>query len=139
MTCNKKGLEEQVGVLTKVVEVLDKTVEKLNKRQIEFSEKIQNIENERGRDKQRIADLELTLSTKEAGRRDYDLLAVKLMKEVTGRKRGMDYRDVRSLFCFKSDTEAYRLMQRAITDYPEYIEEREIKNSNRHKKILCPR
>ena len=118
---------------------LEKRCEKLELQVAEFREKLIDLENEWGKDKMRIADLELTLTTKEGGRRDFDFLSVKLMKEVMGRKRGMDYRDVRNFLDFKSDKEAYRIIDRVANNFFSSVEIRVIKNSNRSKKILCRR
>lgn len=61
---------------------------------------------------QRVTKLESYLTTKsESSRRDFNLLAVDLKKEVLQRgKRGLNYNDIMFLFRFKSHQEAYRLM-----------------------------
>lgn len=92
---------------------------------------------ERALDRERLSVFYDYMSIKEKRRRDYDWEAAKLKKEVSKRKRGMDYRDVRNFLDFKSDIESYRAMDRAIENFPMDLEMKEIKNSNRSKKILC--
>jgi hypothetical protein len=94
---------------------------------------------ERGLDRERLSVFYDYMDIKKSGRRDYDWEAAKLKKEVLKRERGMDYRDVRNFLTFKSDKEAYRVMERTIGNYPLDIEMKEVKYSNRRKKILLPR
>lgn len=94
---------------------------------------------ERGLDRERLSVFYDYMDIKKSGRRDYDWEAAKLKKEVLKRERGMDYRDVRNFLTFKSDKEAYRVMERTIENFPLDIEIKEVKYSNRRKKILLPR
>lgn len=94
---------------------------------------------ERGLDRERLSVFYDYMDIKKSGRRDYDWEAAKLKKEVLKRERGMDYRDVRNFLTFKSDKEAYRVMERTIENFPLDIEMKEVKYSNRRKKILLPR
>jgi hypothetical protein len=94
---------------------------------------------ERGLDRERLSVFYDYMDIKKSGRRDYDWEAAKLKKEVLKRERGMDYRDVRNFLTFKSDKEAYRVMERTVENFPLDIEMKEVKYSNRRKKILLPR
>lgn len=95
---------------------------------------------QRGLDREKIKMFDDYMDLKGKGRRDYDNLAIKLKHEILRRRRrGMDYRDVVILFGFKSPMEAYRVMERTKEMFPEDIITRVIKNSNRNKKVLCPR
>lgn len=94
---------------------------------------------ERALDRDRLSVFYDYMDIKEKGRRDYDWEAAKLKKEVLKREKGMDYRDIRNFLDFKSDKEAYRVMQRTIEKFSLDIEIKEIRYSNRRKKILCPR
>jgi hypothetical protein len=94
---------------------------------------------ERGLDRERLSMFYDYMDIKKSGRRDYDWEAAKLKKEALKRERGMDYRDVRNFLTFKSDKEAYRVMERTIENFPLDIEMKEVKYSNRKKKILLPR
>lgn len=95
---------------------------------------------QRGLDREKLKMFDDYMDLKGKGRRDYDNLAIKLKHEILRRRRrGVDYRDVLMLFGFKSPMEAYRVMERTKEMFPEDIITRVIKNSNRNKKVLCPR
>lgn len=136
--------DEYVELILKLFEGLKEDYEKeIDKLKMDVAE----LEKERGKhdariawnaDKLRAFDDYIDLKTK--GRRDYDNLSIELKDEIVRRRRkGMDYRDVVILFRFKTNEEAYRVMERAIKNFPEDVKMREIKNSNKRKKILCPR
>jgi len=117
-------LKEQVRILLKEV--------------AELKEWRKDREDKDARREQRVIDLELTLLAKETGRRDYDLLATKLMREVMRRRRCMDYRDIVGFAHFKTSEEAYRLMARTEKNYPEYVQIRKITKGRGAKKVICP-
>jgi hypothetical protein len=95
---------------------------------------------QRGLDREKIKMFDDYMDLKGKGRRDYDNLAIKLKHEILRRRRrGMDYRDVVILFGFKSPMEAYRVIERTKEMFPEDVITRIIKNTNRSKKMLCPR
>ena len=76
---------------------------------------------------------------KEKGRRDYEHIAIQLKNEVLRRRRCMDYKEVQNFFRFKSPSEAYKLMDKTTNMFPDEIKMKVIKNSNKGKKIICPR
>ena len=99
-----------------IIKELKKRIDKLEKEQARDRE---NFGNERGMDRQRIADLEEYLDVKNnGGRRDFDLLTIKLKKEVLNRRTGMDYKDILNFFHFKSHEEAFRLMNKTVGNFP---------------------
>ena len=70
-------------------------------------------------DRARIKDLETYLEIKNnGGRRDFDLLTIKLKTEVLSRRTGMDYKDILNFFHFKSHEEAFRLMNKTVGNFP---------------------
>ena len=70
-------------------------------------------------DRARITELEMYLDIKNnGGRRDFDLLTIKLKKEVLSRRTGMDYKDILNFFHFKSHEEAFRLMNKTVGNFP---------------------
>lgn len=83
-----------------------------------LKKEIADLKYEQGKDRQRIAELELYINSKNEGRRDFDHLSVKLRKEVFDRKSGMDYKDVLNFFHFKSHEEAFRLMKKTAKKFP---------------------
>lgn len=89
-----------------------------------ISELEEGVNFERALDRRRISDLELYLSNKDdkSGRRDFDFLAIKLVKEVLRRPYGMSYSDVMNYFRFKSHIEAYRLMEKTAMNFPRELE-----------------
>lgn len=80
-------------------------------------EDISTLRYEQAKDRQRIAALELYFNSKNNGHRDFDLLAVELLKKLANRKR-MDYKDILNSFNFKSHEEAYRLMKKIALKFP---------------------
>ncbi len=92
-----------------------------------------------GQTRQKIAKLEAYLTTKNNGRRrDFDLLAVDLKKEVLRRgRKGMGYSDIMFFCRFKSPQEAYRLMDHTTTMFGDEVR---LHKSNSHKqcKKLVP-
>lgn len=89
-------------------------------------------------DREKIKMFDDYIDLKGRGRRDFDYLSIKLKKEVSKRKR-MDYVAICALFDFKSNEEAYRVMKKAIENFPLDLEVKEMKKSNRRKKVLCLR
>ena len=69
-------------------------------------------------DRQRIATLEFALDAISSGRRNYKVLASKLLKELQRRTTAMDYRDIRNFFHLSEDKEAYRLLHLTHKMYP---------------------
>lgn len=126
---------ENLGV-EEILKVLLTRYEKLEKRIKTLEEELSNQKYERAIDRQKIADLKLANHTKEGSQRDFDLLTVDLLKAVSARERGMDYRDVLSLFGFKSDTEAYRIMDRTVKKFPLDVKMKEVKYGKRAKKVI---
>jgi hypothetical protein len=141
------GVEEILNVLRTRYETLEDRIETLEKEISYKDELIYEIadlkewrkerEGEDARREQRVIDLELTLRAKENGRRDYDLLATKLMREVLRRHRCLDYRDIVGFGHFKTSEEGYRLMDRTQKNYPEYVQIRKIKKGRGTKKVIC--
>lgn len=85
----------------------------------DLKKEIIELRYEQAKDRQRIAELELYLGNKNnGGRRDFDLLSVKLMKEVLRRRKGMDYKDVLNFFRFNANVEAFRLMRKTAKNFP---------------------
>ena len=109
----------------------------LRKEVSELNEWRKDRVDEDARKEQRIIDLELTLRAEGTGRRDYNFLSTKLMREIMRRKRCMDYRDIVGFAHFKTDEEAYRLMNRTEKNYPQYVEIRKIKKGRTTKKVIC--
>lgn len=97
--------------------------------------KIIMMQNEMGRDKQRISELHDYIHTKEKGRGDFDYFSIQLRKELLKRGNGMDYKSVSDFFHFSAQ-EAYRVMDRASRNFPFEIEVQKIKNGAKRKKIV---
>ena len=132
-------IKVDVAQLEKRCEQLEESNKKLEVQAAGFREKLIDLENERGIDKQRIADIEQMLSAKEGGRRDFELLTAKLMREILRRESCMDYKEVKNFFHFKSPAEAYRLIEKTYSMFPEELKIKVIKNSNKKKKVICSR
>ena len=85
---------------------------------------------------QRVTVLETGLKAKVGKRRDYDILAAELMKKVVSTRKYVDYRDIKNMFGFHGNEEAYRLMDRTVENYPETIVKRYVKNGKRGRHVL---
>ena len=48
----------------------------------------------------------------------------------------MDYKDVRGIFNFNSDIEAYRIMNRTVKNFPLDVKIKEVKYGKRNKKVI---
>ena len=83
-----------------------------------------------------LSHLKHALETKKDKRRDYDLLAAELMKKVVSTRKYVDYRDIKNMFGFHGNEEAYRLMDRTVENYPETIVKRYVKNGKRGRHVL---
>lgn len=90
---------------------------------------------QRAEDRQRIAELEEYIRIRENSRNDTDILSVKLKRIILKRERGMDYKEIRNVFDF-SPQQAYRLMEKTAKIFPFDVEIKEVKNSNKKKKII---
>lgn len=133
----EKDVEDIKAMLSQLETICEERCKKL---EAKIAELEADTTYQRGLDRERIEMFDDYMDLKGKGRRDYDNLAIRLKHEILRRRRrGMDYRDVVILFGFKSPTEAYRVMERTKEMFPEDIKIREIKNSKRSKKILCPR
>ena len=126
---------ENLGV-EEILNVLLTRYTKLETRIKRLEEDLSNQKYEQAIDRQKIADLKLANSAKEGSQRDFDLLTVDLLKAVSTRERGMDYRDVRNHFGFKSDVEAYRIMDRTVKKFPLDVKMKEVTYGKRTKKVL---
>jgi hypothetical protein len=130
------GVEEILNVLLTRYEKLDKHIKVLKAELADQKTKLSDFENERGKDRQKISTLRLALQAKEGSQRDFDLLTVDLLKAVSKQERGMDYKEVRAFFKFKSDTEAYRIMDRTVKKFPLDVKIKEVKYAKRTKKYI---
>jgi len=83
-----------------------------------LKQEVTDIRYQQALDRQRIAALELALDATSSGRRNYKVLASKLLKELQRRQTAMDYRDIRNFFHFGEDKEAYRLLRLTHKMYP---------------------
>jgi len=118
-------------------EEFKKEIDKIKTELAEFKE---DTTYQRGLDRERLKIFDDYIDLKGKERRDYDDLSIKLKNEIVRRRRkGMDYRDIGIFFGFKSPTEAYRVIKRTKENFPEDVIIREIRNSKRRKKIICPR
>lgn len=87
--------------------------------EIEYlKQEIADVRYQQALDRQRIATLELALDAASSGRRNYKVLASKLLLALRNRKTAMDYRDIRNFFHFSEDKEAYRLLHLTHKMYP---------------------
>ena len=112
-------------------------IEELKKKVEEFEEAMGERNRQRAFDRRRIKELELYIKAKSnTNRNDFDILAVQLMKEVINRKKGLDYKTVMKTFNFESPTEAYRLMDRTVKNFPLDVKIKSIKNSSRKKRLI---
>jgi len=134
MDTETKAIED-LGV-EEILHVLLTRYEKLENRIKILEEELSNQKYEQAIDRQKIADLKLSNSAKEGSQRDFDLLTVDLLKAVSARERGMDYRDVRNHFGFKSDVEAYRIMDRTVKKFPLDVKIKEVTYGKRNKKVI---
>jgi hypothetical protein len=130
------GVEEILNVLLTRYKKLDEDINVLTAELADQKTKLSDFENERGKDRQEISALRLALHAKEGSQRDFDLLTVDLLKAVSKRERGMDYKDVRGFFNFKSDTEAYRIMDKTVKKFPLEVKIKEVKYGKRTKKYI---
>jgi hypothetical protein len=130
------GVEKILKVLLTRYKKLDECINVLKAELADQKTKLADFENERGKDRQEISALRLALQTKEGSQRDFDLLTVDLLKAVSKRERGMDYKEVRGLFKFKSDIEAYRIMDRTVKKFPLEVTIKEVKYGKRNKKVI---
>ena len=101
-----------------------------------LEDQIRELKYEQAKDRQRIAELESYLQSKNGSHRDFSLLSVKLMKEVLSQRRGrgMDYRDVLNFFHFQNNEEAYRLMRKTASMYP--LDLKLIKRNHSKRKLI---
>lgn len=83
-----------------------------------LKQEVADVRYQQALDRQRIAALELALDAASSGRRNYKVLASKLLRELHKRGTAMDYRDIRNFFRFSEDKEAYRLLQLTHKMYP---------------------
>lgn len=83
-----------------------------------MKQEVADVRYQQALDRQRIAALELALDATSTGRRNYKVLASKLLKELQRRPTAMDYRDIRNFFHFGEDKEAYRLLHLTHKMYP---------------------
>ena len=134
MDTETKAIED-LGV-EEILHVLLTRYEKLENRIKILEEELSNQKYEQAIDRQKIADLKLANSAKEGSRRDFDLLTVDLLKAVSKRERGMDYKEIRGLFNFKSNEEAYRIMDLTVKKFPFDAEIREVTYRKRSKKVI---
>ena len=130
------GVEEILKVLLTRYKKLDERIKVLKVELADQKTKLSDFENERGKDRQEISALRLALQTKEGGQRDFDLLTVDLLKAVSKRERGMDYKEVRGLFDFKSNIEAYRIMERTVEKFPLEVKIKGVKYGKKTKKVI---
>jgi hypothetical protein len=130
------GVEEILNVLLTRYEKLEQHIKALKTELSDQKAELSDFENERGKDRRRISELELALQAKEGSQRDFDLLTVELLKEVSQRERGMDYKAVRGFFKFNSDIEAYRIMDRTVKKFPFDVKIKEVKYGKKTKKVI---
>ncbi len=83
-----------------------------------LKQEVSDVRYQQALDRQRIAALELALDAANSGRRNYKVLASKLLRELHKRGTAMDYRDIRNFFHFSEDKEAYRLLHLTHKMYP---------------------
>lgn len=110
----------------------------------EFKKEIEELKEEqvkdryeRAKDRQRIAELELYINSKDWKRNNFDVLAVQLMKKLLSRKKGMDYRDIMNTFNLTSANGAYKLMEKTALKFPADVKIHIIKNNKRRKKVIA--
>ena len=118
-----------IGELKKRIEAL----EEFKEEQTEFTAELAY---EQALDKGNIKILKRYINPKGRARNDYDILANELLKEVLNRTRGLDYKIVMNIFNFGSPPEAYRLMDKTVEKFPQYVKIKHILSSNRKKRLI---
>lgn len=83
-----------------------------------LKQEVADVRYQQALDRRRIAKLEFALDAINSGRRNYKVLASKLLRELHKRGTAMDYRDIRNFFRFSEDKEAYRLLHLTHKMYP---------------------
>jgi hypothetical protein len=121
---NEKGisLEEEVRLLKKIVADMEKELGKTN--------------DILGHTTKSVTELKQALKDKNGKRRDYDILSSELMKKIIKKGGYTDYRDVKNIFNFNSNTEARRLMKRTVDNYPDNIGMKVLNSGERRKSVL---
>jgi len=132
---SKREAIENLGV-KEILSVLLTRYEKLEDHIKILEEELSNQKYERAIDRQKIADLKLAIHTKEGSRRDFDLLTVDLLKALSTGERSMGYKEVRALFNFKSNEEAYRIMNLTVKKFPLDVKLKEVKYGKRTRKVI---
>lgn len=112
-------------------------IEDLKKRIEELEWLTKDIANGQGIDRQTIAELRLYFDSKDWKRKNFDVLAVQLMKEVLNRTRGLDYKIVMNIFNFGSREEAYRLMEKTVKKFPRDVMIKHTYRSNRKRRLIA--
>ena len=111
-------------------------IEDLKKRIEELEWLTKDIANGQGIDRQTIAELRLYFDSKDWKRKNFDVLAVQLMKEVLNRTRGLDYKIVMNIFNFGSREEAYRLMEKTVKKFPRDVMIKHTYRSSRKRRLI---
>ena len=119
-----------------LIEKLKKRIEALETFKVEQEWLTKDIAEGQGRDRQTIAELRLYFDSKDWKRKNFDVLAVQLMKEVLNRTRGLDYKIVMNIFNFGSREEAYRLMEKTVKKFPRDVMIKHTYRSSRKRRLI---
>jgi len=103
----------------------------------EFEKAMGERNHERAFDRKRIKRLEQYINPEGRTRNDFDILANQLMDEVLNRTKGIDYKIVMNIFHFRSASEAYRLMEKAVKKFPRDVRIKVINRNGRKKRLIA--
>ena len=111
-------------------------IEELKKRIKALEDSMGERNRQRGFDRRNIAELKQYINPKGRTRNDFDILANQLMDKVINRTKGMDYKAVMNTFKLSSADGAYRLMDKTVEKFPQYVKIKHILSSNRKKRLI---
>jgi hypothetical protein len=111
-------------------------IEELKKRIKALEDSMGERNRQRAFDRRNIAELKQYINPKGRTRNDFDILANQLMDKVINRTKGMDYKAVMNTFKLSSADGAYRLMDKTVEKFPQYVKIKHILSSNRKKRLI---
>ena len=126
-------MSEDVLVLIEELKKRIEALEEFKEGQTKFTGELAY---EQAVDKGNIKILKQYINPKGRTRNDFDILANELMDKVINRTKGMDYKAVMNAFKLSSADGAYRLMDKTVEKFPQYVKIKHILNSNRKKRLI---
>ena len=126
-------MSEDVLVLIEELKKRIEALEEFKEGQTKFTGELAY---EQAVDKGNIKILKQYINPKGRTRNDFDILANELMDKVINRTKGMDYKAVMNTFKLSSADGAYRLMDKTVEKFPQYVKIKHILNSNRKKRLI---